>query len=354
MIHLALVDEKSSRDVFVSPQGRLLGCIDPESRLIAWDRKIHGELLSGKWGERLVELVGSWAIVMVLSGLYLWWPVKDGTSTLAGVVWPRLSRGRQAMWRDLHAVTGFWVSGLALVLLITALPWAGVWGDSFKLARRELGWGSERPDWKIGGGDTDMSVGHDHYAMIAPQERGIPLTSLAGIVASAKAQSLAFPVMIKPPGTPDRTGDTNGVWTVKSEAQNRPLTVTITYDLMTGKELSRRAFADKHPIDQAIGYGITWHEGQLFGWINQLVGLLTTVALVALVISGFILWRRRRPQGQLGAPRTSHVPARMGGVVAIMLVLAALLPMLALSLFGLWIFDWLILPRAPRLAAWLG
>src|SRR3546814_4622066 len=61
---------------------------------------------------------------MILTGLYLWWPRGRG---LAGVVWPRLSLGGRAALRDLHAVTGFWVSGLALILLATALPWTDVW-----------------------------------------------------------------------------------------------------------------------------------------------------------------------------------------------------------------------------------
>src|SRR3546814_2780990 len=100
-----------------SPQGEGLGSLAPESRLMELDKRIHGQLLLGKRGSWLVELAASWAIVLMLSGLYLWWPRGRG---LAGVVWPRLKSGRQVVWRDLHAVTGFWVSGLALVLLITA------------------------------------------------------------------------------------------------------------------------------------------------------------------------------------------------------------------------------------------
>ena len=46
----------------------------------------------------------------------------------AGVLWPRLSSGTRTAWRDMHAVTGFWVSGLALMLLVTGLPWAEAWG----------------------------------------------------------------------------------------------------------------------------------------------------------------------------------------------------------------------------------
>jgi uncharacterized iron-regulated membrane protein len=107
-------------------------------------------------------------------------------------------------------------------------------------------------------------------------------------------------------------------------------------------------------IDRILGYGIAWHEGQLFGWINQLIGVLTAIGLVTLSVSGFILWRRRKPAGALGAPPPASVPARMGGVIAMLLLLAALLPMLTGSLIALWLFERLMLPAMPGLARWLG
>lgn len=347
-IHLGLPNG-TMRDVFVSADGKVTGNLQESERWIEFVREIHGTLLAGKWGAYLVELAGCWAIVMILSGLYLWWPNQRG---LAGVVWPRLASGSRVLWRDLHAVTGFWGSGLALVLLITALPWAGVWGDAFKMARTELGLVKDSPDWKIGAGEH---AEHDHDAMLRQQAAGMPMTGLADIVAKARAEpGLPYPVLVKPPGTADSVGATNMVWTVKSEAQNRPQNVTITYDMATGKELTRTGFDEKHVIDKVIGYGIAWHEGQLFGWINQLVGVLTALALVTLAVSGFVLWRRRKPEGTLGAPPLPPVPAKIKGVVAIILILAALLPLLALSLIILWLFDRLILPRLPRAAAWLG
>ncbi len=347
-IHLALGDSATMADVFVSPQGRVLGRIDPEKRISAIVANIHGELMAGKWGAYVVELAGSWAIVMILSGLWLWWPEGRG---MAGVLWPRLSLGKRAFWRDIHAVTGFWVSGLALVLLVTALPWAGVWGDAFKTVRAEMGWTKDRPDWKIG---SDEHSGHDHDAMLKMQAAGVPLAGLDEIVAKARAETLPFPVLVKPPGAPDRGGPTAMVWTVKSESQNRPMNVTITYDMATGMEMARKGFAEKHPIDKAISYGIAWHEGQLFGWINQLIGLFTAMALVMLVISGFVMWRRRKPESGLGAPPLPSSPVRSRAMVATLLILAAMLPLLAASLILLWLFDRFVLPRMPRLSNWLG
>ncbi len=338
LVHVALAGGQSMRDVFVSPGGEVLGSFDPENRIIAFVGRIHSELLIGRYGSWIVELAASWAILMVLTGLYLWWPQRSG---LAGVVWPRLTAGRRLLWRDLHAVTGFWVSGLALVLLVTAMPWANVWGEGFKIVRAEMGWQKGRQDWKTGGEHAE----HDHAVMLAMEARGQGPVRLSAIVAKAQAERLAFPVVILPPSD-------QMVWSVRSQAQNRPLRASITYDMMTGAEIKREDFADKHAIDRAIGYGIAWHEGQLFGWISQLIGLLTACALIILTVTGFVMWRRRKPEGALGVP--SALPVRIQGAGVLMLLLATLLPLLAASLIGLFVFERLVLPRLPALALWLG
>lgn len=367
LIHLGLPNG-SMRDIFVSPEGKVVGALDPEARIMQVVHDIHGELLLGQRGSWLVELAASWAIVMILTGLYLWWPRGRGA---AGVIWPRLG-SRKTFWRDLHAVTGFWVAGLALVLLVTGLPWAGVWGSAFKTVRQEMGWikgqnGRSGQDWTLGGKPVDdgdphvMHREHDHAAMMAA---GKPMTDHSGhgmspvllseIVARAEARHLAFPVIVTPPGAPGRFGATGSpAWAVRSDAQNRPLRASLAFDAMTGAETSRETFADKHAIDRVVAYGIAWHEGQLLGWVNQLIGVLTALMLITLAVSGFVLWRRRKPGDRLGAPPLPAIPARIGGVVAIVLVLAALLPLLALSLVVLLALERLVLARIPAAARWL-
>ncbi|MFN5129566.1 MAG: PepSY-associated TM helix domain-containing protein [Sphingomonadaceae bacterium] len=350
MIHIGLADGRSMRDVYASPQGDVLGSIDPDSRISATVARIHGSLLIGKMGDWIVELAACWAIVMILTGLYMWWPRGQG---LWGVVWPRFGKGKRIFLRDLHAVTGFWVSGLALVLLTTGLPWASVWGDAFRLARAELGLVQGAQDWKTGGHAPHAE--HDHDAMMKMQAAGIPLIGLSDMVAKAKLEKLPHPVFVKPPGAPGRFGPpTPMAWTITSEAQNRPLNRSISFDVATGKEMSRTGFADKHVIDRAVNYGIAWHEGQLFGWINQFVGVLTALGLITLVISGFMMWRRRKPVDALGAPIAPVVPQKIRGAVVIIAVMAILLPLLAISLLALWLFDRLLLPRLSAFAIWLG
>lgn len=368
MLTLALSDNGGTREVFVAPQGTVLGSFQPDGRVMALMHRIHGTLLLGERGSWLVELAASWAIVMILTGLYLWWPRGQG---LAGVVYPRLSRKSRGFWRDLHAVTGFWVSSLALVLLVTGLPWAAAWGSALKSVRSELGLIKGAQDWTIGGkpashatqpprttAATDEHAGHGAHthdqSAVAPDAASAN-AGLSAAVAIARQQALAFPALVVPPGAPQRFGVKDSPhWTLKSDAQNRPLRTVIRYDATTDKIVSRDDFKDRHVIDRAIGYGIAWHEGQLFGWINQLIGVLTALALLTLAISGFIMWRRRKPEDLLGAPLVPEVPVRIRGVTAIMLVLAVLLPLFAASLIGLALVERLVLPRLPRMARWLG
>ena len=350
VVHLALPGG-GMRDVAVAPRGQVIGSADPETRISAWLARIHSSLLIGRPGGLLVELAASWAIVMILTGLYLWWPRGRGA---AGVVWPRLSLGGRAALRDLHAVTGFWVSGLALVLLLTALPWTDVWASGFRTVRAEMGWVAGVQDWK--GGAAGHHAAHDHRAMaMAAPSAPPPDVPLATIVLRARGEALPPPVIVQPPGAPNLFGPPNGdVWTLTTQTQNRPLVRKVSYDPVTGIEVARSGFADKHVIDRAVGYGIAWHEGALFGIVSQLIGVATALALVTLAISGFLLWRRRKPEATLGAPPLPRDPARLKGVAAIVLLLAALLPLLAASLILLWIVDRLVIPRLPRLARWLG
>ena len=304
---------------------------------------IHGELLLGDAGSLVVELAASWAIVMVLSGLYLWWPRQ--ARGLAGVLYPRLRQGRKRFWRDLHAVTGVYVSVFALFLLISGLPWAMVWGDALKQVRAMTGTAAVRQDWS-----QSRSAEHAQHAADA----GAGLVSVAGdlplqtIVARAVALDLVAPVVLVPPkpATP--------YWQVRSDTPNRPLRATVWLSPRKGAEVARERFSDRHIIDRVIGIGIAGHEGRLFGLANQLLGLVTALGLIVLSISAFFLWRSRAPVGGLGAP--PPIPdARLGwGLGALIAAAGVLLPVLGLCLIAVALLERAVLSRWPAARRWLG
>jgi uncharacterized iron-regulated membrane protein len=325
------------RQVFVSPQGKVLGALERDARLSETVARIHGSLLMGKWGDWLVELAASWTVVMILTGLYLWLPRPFRA---AGTLWPRLSLHGRPLLKDLHRVTGLWIAGLVLIMLASGLPWAGAWGSAFKWARAELGLVTGPQEWKVG---TDGGhAGHHGHAMTKPAMPPSPAPvslPLDAFVARAQAEQMAFPVLVIPPGAPQRFGPPNGNgWTVKSEAQNRRLVRQVSYDPATGAEIGRRGFADQHVVDRIVNTGVAWHEGQLFGLANQIIGVLTALALIALSLVGVTMWLIRRPRGELAAPEIAAQPIARWAL-ALLIALAALLPLFGLSLMVVLALD---------------
>ena len=69
LVHLELANGKTMRDVFVAPQGQVVGSLRSRLADCRGSVGIHGSLLVGKVGGWLVELAASWAIVMILTGL---------------------------------------------------------------------------------------------------------------------------------------------------------------------------------------------------------------------------------------------------------------------------------------------
>ncbi|WP_338446490.1 PepSY domain-containing protein [Pelagerythrobacter marensis] len=339
MLRLTLPSGEAA-EVYVSPAGEVLGTLAPDDRISATVARVHGSLLLGEWGDRLVELAASWTIVLILSGLYLWWPRPFRA---AGTLWPRLSLRGRPLLRDIHRVTGFWIAGLVLVMLASGLPWAGAWGSAFQWARTELGLVKGPQEWTIGSDD-----GHKHTAAPPRLTETVQASSsaeslpLSVFVAKARAERLAFPALILPPYAPQPFGPPTGkVWTAMSMSQNRPLARTVTYDPVTGAETGRSGFADKHPIDRAVGYGIAWHEGQLFGLPNQLLGLATALALIAVSVLGATMWWKRRPHGRIAAPEAEGHRAGPG-LRALVIALAILLPLFGLSLLTILALDRLV------------
>jgi uncharacterized iron-regulated membrane protein len=329
--------------VYVHPDTlAILKSVREEDRFGRVVFRMHGELLLGPNGGYFVELAACWAIVMVITGLYLWWP--RSARGLGGVLYPRLRDGPKRFWRDIHAVTGVWVSVFALFLLVTGLPWATVWGASFKQVREWTGTAPISTDWFTSSADE-----HAHHMAEDAGHTDIPHgASLDQIVVSAAAMHLAAPVLVQPPSlkTP--------YWQVKSDAANRPERTDIYLSPMTGEVVARQGFADKHVLDQAVAVGIAAHEGHLFGWVNQLLGLLTAMGLILLSVSAFVMWRRRAPAGVLGAP--PPIPdSRIGVVLGSMIgVCAILLPLLGVCLIAIALLEWVVLKRLPPVRRWLG
>ena len=344
---LIKVQAEQNWQVFVNPYtAEVLGKQDSQWQLMNIVKTIHGELMIGNVGSILVELAACWAIVLIVSGLYLWWP--RNAQGLAGVLYPRLRDGSRVFWRDLHAVTGIWISSLALFLLITGLPWAMVWGAALKEVR-SFEMKPVQQDWS-------QSRAQEHQHWRAQAAETFDLTP--DVLRTAEQFQLAPPVELSVASVNHQHDHatnahiTEYIWKASSQSANRPQRADVWIN-GDGSIEKQSGFAEKKLLDKAIGVGIAAHEGALFGWFNLVLGVLTCLGLILISVSGFILWRKRKPDASLGAPRVMQ--GKVGfTVVAITLVLAAFLPLMAISLVALLLIEFVVLRRIKPLNHWLG
>jgi len=129
--------------------------------------------------------------------------------------------------------------------------------------------------------------------------------------------------------------------------------VDLVVDGATGAIKERKDFKDRHLIDRIVGTGIAVHEGQLFGWPNQLLGLVTAVGLILLSVSSVIMWRRREP-GVLGAPGPAPRPQFSAGLFILIVLFGIYLPLFGASLLAVLLLETTVLRRIPRIRDWLG
>lgn len=352
-------------NLFINPySGAVLGTQDAKQNLQAIARGLHGELMIGTVGDRLVELAAGWGIVLVVSGLYLWWP--RGRSP-AGVLWPRMTARGRVLWRDLHAVTGFWGALLLLFMLLSGMTWTGLWGKQYadlwntfpaamwnevpksdqqagalnNASVQTVPWAMENTPMPVSTGDHAEHMNHASMSS-AP---AAPHISLQQVVEIAKARNIEPGYSITQPKTAD------GVFTVSVFADDPRNDATLHIDQYTGNVLADVRYADYSTVSKATELGVMLHEGKFFGWINQLLILLICLMVLLSSVSGLVIWWKRRPRNGLGVPPLRHDLPRWKTATMVMIALGVAFPLVGISMLIVWVLDRIVLSRFAKSAA---
>jgi uncharacterized iron-regulated membrane protein len=322
---LRLVDG-AKRELFVDPYlARVQGEIDPDRSLTAVARRVHGTLLSGDAGSYLVELTACWTLVMLLTGVYLWWPANWRLSAFV----PRIRARGRAFWRDWHAIPAMFNASLVLLLVLTGLPWSVFWGSQFARLGGTLPLLAPSPNFTTRPPPSVVGLPWVVQHHGAPHASHVPRTSVAVIEPTlARLHLLARGADLKViyPAAP---GDAFIASYVPARAQ---LQRTVYLDPVDGRLLGDVGWHDYSPTAQAVEWGVMTHTGRQYGGANQLVNLAVCLALIGTTIAGVVLWWKRRPRGRLGAPERSAGERLPRGIVAMLVTLGLLFPLLGATL----------------------
>ncbi len=338
----------AKRTAFVDPHdARLIGTT-AFGGVMETVKHLHSLVLIGTWANVIVEIVAGWTIILVATGIFLWWPRRRAV----GVV--KLSStetGRRPFWRDLHALTGLYAGAVILFLAVTGMPWSVVWGDRVGDWVKANGLGrppapAAASPWAHAqhAADAPSGVGWTMEGMVMPSDQVAP-ARLSTVIATAEAQELARPYQVSIPADPTLA------FTVSRQVTQVEDTRALYIDGATGAVRADIGYGQFGPGAKAIEWGIATHQGTQYGFINRYLMLGGCITIWLLGISAVVMWWKRRPKGRLAAPVAPPGPRAKAAVLAIVLPLAILYPLTGLSLIVAVGLDRLVRlskrPRAP-------
>jgi uncharacterized iron-regulated membrane protein len=307
--------------VFVDPyDARVLGVQDTGTRLSDWSRNLHSRLLQGERWRWMIELAASSLLVMLLTGLVLWWP-RPGLGGL-----PRAGKRGRAAWRQWHAFAGTALGVLSLVMVVTGITWSQYAGEQVRRLRDLAGQAAPR------------APAHLH-STAAP---GLPPLDWQAIWTHARQAAPPIAMSLTPPDGPQ------GVWRAAGADRSAP---TRRFDLVLdgydGRVLYRAGWDAQTAFGKATAVGIPFHRGE-FGLWNQSLLFLFGAGVLFSLVSGWVMVFKRTRAGWIGLPALLPGAWRAASPLALAgsLLLCALLPLLAVSAVSVLVFEWLLSQRA--------
>lgn len=325
--------------VYVDPySGKVLGAL-PDRGTTMWTiRYLHSLRYFGPVARAMIEIVAGWAVLLVATGVYLWWPRRQ----TGGVASVRGTPSRRVFWRDLHAVTGIVVGAVIVFLVLTGMPWSGVWGAKVN-------------EWANGSNfgypagvrvAVPMSDEHlDHLAKTPWSLEQAKVPESSGPVLGARSIGLDAAV-----ATFDRLGlhrgytvniptTATGVFTGSVYPDDLTRQRVVHLDQYSGKPLLDMSYADYGPLGRWLELGINIHMGQQFGLANQVLLLAACAAIVLLAVSAGVMWWKRRPAGSLAVPPLPSDQRVFRGLIAILVIGGLIFPLMGLSLLVMLALD---------------
>lgn len=322
--------------VYVDPySGSVLGAMPDRTTLMWTVRTLHSFKYFGPYARYLIEIAAGWSILLVGTGVYLWWP----RGHRGGVLSVRGTPKRRVFWRDIHAVAGVFVGFFLVFLALTGMPWSSVWGNKVNEWANSSNFGY--PD----GVNVNVPMSGQKLDNVAKTSWSLEQAQIPESVGAGAPISLDDAV-----ATFDRLGlhrgyavsfpsDAQGVFTGSVYPVDLDQQRIVHLDQFSGEPLLDMSYADYGLLAQWLEWGVNTHMGQTFGLLNQVVLLVACLGIILLAVSAGIMWWKRRPVGSMGVPPLPVNRKVFRGLLAILAIGGAIFPLVGASLLVMLSLD---------------
>ena len=349
----ATIDERPQTIFVDATTGAVRGVVEDRRRIYVMAHLLHGTLLLGNLGDGLIEIAASLGILLIVSGLYLWFP--KGTSfwqsfRISGAT-PRL------VWRDVHKLAGVILAPVLALQLIAGLAWTEVWGGRFVQTWSTLAATTAAPGQSAGAHHETLNAGSSKVVPWNLEQTPLPssahsghgLITLDAAIDAAQQAGIGQRFFV---GVPR---DADGVWTIAQTGLNDDINdptqeLTVHVDRHSGSVVGHGGWNEYGPTARAMAAGIPLHMGSL-GWWNLAGACLLCLSVILMSFSGLVMWWLRRPARgwRLAAPPRPD-PVRVPLVTWVTAaILGVLFPLAGATLVAIAIFDWALVRHMPAL-----
>lgn len=357
------VGERDLTQVFVDPYtGRYLGQRSELSGLVGWANQLHrmfgndgphvalpsfGHLINPSAypdatipvgiGNLWMELAAVWILVLLASGVYLWWPrAIEAAKPLVKVRW---GKGGRVRWRDVHALTGVVISVILICYVLSGLTWSRYWGENWRAFTATVTPSTEveAPSTPAKLGDFDRLGRRIAWAatddpVYASQPAG-PIAarlSFDDVDRIAHDEHMVPGYSIIPPA--DAVVDGKPVYGSFSVVNRWPQRLseqrTLYLDQFTGQTITNATSAQDGALSRLTSFGIAMHMGNQLGVLTRISATIACLGVLTSVLTAVLMWWRRRPTGGTGLPArprgSGDADAPRGVVIAVCLIAAVL------------------------------
>lgn len=329
------------RSIFVNPHtGEVMGD-EPsytglgELPLRRWISALHENLHMGEPGEMYSELAASWLWVVALAGLFLWWRTA-GRRVFVGLTRREKDSSRRRVL-GLHGVVGTWLVVGMLILSVTGITWSHFAGQNVNQTVELLG-----------------AKAQPIATSLASASSAVPLTpaEVAGqagtVLDAARGEGLTGQLRLFVPKDSAHAWQASERW-----VPWRTTSDEVSVDGESGRVVDTLPFSQLPLFSKLTAWGIYLHMGIMFGLPLQIVLAALALGIAAMVVTGYLMWWRRRPtrSGVAGVPGQAALTRTDWVIIAVVgIPIGLFLPLFGASAAAMLLADRLIAARRQVVA----
>lgn len=268
---------------YVNPyNGKVLRVYDEKNGFFQIVKMIHWSfLLKQDWGKYVVGIPVIIFIIMLISGIILWWPKnKAARKQRFSFRWENIKSWKRKNY-DLHNILGFYASIFALIFSITGLFYA------FFVIQTMM--------YVVFSGGNTVYPDFSHITTKAPLEarNDTTLDKVINTVRTNYPNSYGFSVDLGHPHMDDHEHPNFSVF-VKHLSYSYHKNSSLIFDENSGELLHTHNHEDKDLGEKAIAANYDVHVGSILGLPTKIIAFIVSIICASLPVTGFLVWYGRR------------------------------------------------------------